>query len=102
MKHVSSYGGAVPAVAGWYAIGHDEHYFGLESSRVYVYIGTTDNLRRRLAEHQPSTEQNPGLKRHLQKIRIFEMLVYSRPERHIPSKLADNRGEVNRQIQTLL
>lgn len=65
MKHVRTYGGAVPAAAGWYAIGHDERFLGLEAGRTYVYIGQTKNLRRRLTEHQPMTEQNPGLKKYL-------------------------------------
>ena len=65
MKHVSSSNTHVPARPGLYAIGHDESCLGLEVGRVYVYIGETVNLRRRLEEHTPVNEQNPGLKKYL-------------------------------------
>ena len=51
---------------GLYAYGHDEMCHGLEASRVYVYIGETDNLKRRMIQHKPENEQNPGLKKYLQ------------------------------------
>lgn len=66
MKHVSSSNAHVPAQPGLYAIGHDETCLGLEVGRVYVYIGQTDNLRRRLEQHAPVKEKNPGLRKYLQ------------------------------------
>ena len=51
---------------GLYAYGHDEMCHGLEASRVYVYIGETDNLKRRMVQHRPENEQNLGLKKYLQ------------------------------------
>ena len=65
MKHVSSSNTNVPARPGLYAIGHDETCLGLEVRRVYVYIGETGNLRRRLDEHALVKEQNPELKKYL-------------------------------------
>ena len=65
MKHVSSSNTNVPARPGLYAIGHDEACLGLEVGRVYVYIGMTENLRRRLEEHTPLNEQKSGLKKYL-------------------------------------
>ena len=66
MKHVSSSNTNVPACPGLYAIGHDETCLGLEVGRVYVYVGQTDNLRRRLEQHSPVTEKKPGLRKYLQ------------------------------------
>ena len=66
MKHVSSANTNVPARPGLYAIGHDESCLGLESKRVYVYIGQTDNLRRRLEQHSPRKEKKLGLRKYLQ------------------------------------
>lgn len=58
----------VPAHPGLYAIGHDKTCLGLEVGRVYVYIGKTDNLRRRLEEHTVVNEKNPELKKYLRKM----------------------------------
>ena len=55
----------VLAKPGVYAYGHDEKLHGLESSRVYVYIGETSNLKRRMVQHQPENEKNKGLKIYL-------------------------------------
>lgn len=63
---MSSSNSRVPARPGLYAIGHDETYYGLEVERVYVYIGKSDNLRRRLGQHAPASEQNEGLWNYLQ------------------------------------
>ena len=64
-KSISSSNSHVPARPGVYAIGHSKAHLGLEMCRVYVYVGRTDNLRRRLGEHTPAEERNPGLKRYL-------------------------------------
>ncbi len=55
----------VPALPGLYAIGHDESVEGLEVRRVYVYIGMSDNLRRRMSEHAPKREKKRELKKYL-------------------------------------
>ncbi len=65
MQYMRTDRGAIPAVAGWYAIGHDECFLDLEERRTYVYIGQTGNLRRRLKQHMPTTEQNQALKKYL-------------------------------------
>ena len=64
-KFVSSSNSHVPAQPGLYAIGHNQTCRGLEIGRVYVYVGRTDNLRRRLEEHSPDNEENPGLRNYL-------------------------------------
>ena len=56
----------VPPTPGVYAYGHDaKELHGLEAERVYVYIGESDNLRRRLEQHLPANEQNDGLRKYL-------------------------------------
>ena len=57
----------IPARAGLYAIGHDETVEGLETTRIYVYIGMTKNLRRRLTEHSVENEPKPELKKYLKR-----------------------------------
>lgn len=43
-------------------IGHAESYRGLELKRTYVYVGMSEtSLHRRLNEHMPDKEDNPGL-----------------------------------------
>ena len=37
----------------------------LEISRTYVYVGETTNLQRRLNEHLPANEKNPGLRKYI-------------------------------------
>ena len=56
----------VPPTPGIYAYGHDaKKLHGLEAERVYVYIGESDNLRRRLEQHLPANEQKPELRKYL-------------------------------------
>ena len=64
-KRVSSSNSTVPAAAGVYVIGHSDTLHDLEISRTYVYVGETLNLQRRLSEHLPDSEKNPGLKGYL-------------------------------------
>ena len=64
-KRVSSLNSAVPAAAGVYAIGHSDTLHNLEISRRYVYVGETRNLQRRLDEHLPANEKNPGLREYI-------------------------------------
>ena len=66
-KHLSESNSSVPTSPGVYVIGHCDSLHGLERSRVYVYAGETMNLRRRLDEHLPQTEENPGLKAYLRR-----------------------------------
>ena len=64
-KYLSASNSGVPQVPGVYAIGHIDAYYGLELNRVYVYVGETNNLQRRLCEHLPDTEQNTDLRKYL-------------------------------------
>ena len=64
-KRVSSSNSDVPAAAGVYAIGHSDTLHGLELARTYVYVGETKNLQRRLSEHLPANEENPGLREYM-------------------------------------
>ena len=66
-KHVSASNTSVPTSPGVYVIGHHESFHGLELKRIYVYVGETNNLRRRLDEHLPDTEQNPRLRVYLKR-----------------------------------
>lgn len=66
-KHLSESNSSVPTSPGVYVIGHHDSLHGLELKRVYVYVGETKNLQRRLDEHLPDTEQNPGLRGYLRK-----------------------------------
>ena len=66
-KHLSESNSSVPTSPGVYVIGHHESLHGLELERLYVYVGETKNLQRRLDEHLPDTEQNPGLRAYLRK-----------------------------------
>ncbi len=61
-KHLSESNSSVPATPGVYVIGHCNSFHGLEVKRLYVYVGESKNLRRRLDEHLPLTEENPQLK----------------------------------------
>jgi len=72
-KRLSASSATVPDSPGVYAIGHREMYYGLEVRREYVYVGETNNLKRRLGEHLPETEQNPKLQAHLR--RNYETLI---------------------------
>jgi len=66
-KHLSESNSSVPASPGVYIIGHHDSLHGFHLNRVYIYVGETRNLRRRLDEHRPDTEQNPGLRSHLRR-----------------------------------
>ncbi|MCY4147807.1 MAG: GIY-YIG nuclease family protein [Gammaproteobacteria bacterium] len=56
----------VPPKPGLYAFGWDKKsHLGLNAQRTYVYIGQTDNLRRRLGQHLPKSEINSKLKKFL-------------------------------------
>jgi excinuclease UvrABC nuclease subunit len=67
MKQVSSTNAHLPSTPGLYAIGHEEELCGLEIGRTYVYVGKTNNLRRRLNEHTHLTELHPELGSYLRK-----------------------------------
>ena len=56
----------VPKRPGLYAIGHvDASCHGLETRRVYAYIGEASVLQNRLRQHQVVAEQNPELQGYL-------------------------------------
>ena len=56
-----------PDITRVYVIGHHDSLHGLELNRVYVYVGETINLQRRLDEHLPETEENPALRAYLRR-----------------------------------
>ena len=65
-KRINTSLSRVPTLPGLYAFGHDDRAcHGLTANRVYVYIGETDNLKRRLGQHLPSNETNSGLRDYL-------------------------------------
>jgi hypothetical protein len=47
---------------GVYAIGKVHRHHGLPLRAEWAYVGRTDSLRRRLLEHEPTVEANPGLR----------------------------------------
>ena len=66
-KHLSESNTGVPESPGVYVIGHRDSLHGLDLQRVYVYVGETKDLYRRLDEHLPDTEQNAALRAYLRK-----------------------------------
>ena len=64
-KRVSSSNSGVPAAAGVYVIGHRDTLHDFEISRTCVYVGETKDLQRRLNEHLPGNETNPGLRQYI-------------------------------------
>lgn len=66
-KHLSASNSSVPTSPGVYVIGHEESLHGLGLKSAYVYVGETRNLQRRLDEHLPDTERNPGLRDYLRR-----------------------------------
>ena len=60
-KRVAPSNSTVPTTPGLYAIGRSDTLHKLEISRMYVYVGETEDLQRRLNEHQPGNEKNPRL-----------------------------------------
>lgn len=55
--------------SGVYAIGRVERLHGLPVSAEWAYVGRTESLRRRLLEHLPTVEENPGLRAWLRRNR---------------------------------
>ena len=64
-KRVLFSNSAVPTTVGVYVIGHSDTLHDFEITRTYVYGGETKNLQRRLNEHVPANETNPGLREYL-------------------------------------
>ncbi len=77
MKHVASANSHLPASPGLYAIGHEETLLGLELQRTYVYIGKTQNMRRRLSEHTHLSELHPDLAGYLRRNRGLVRIWYT-------------------------
>ena len=77
-KRVSYSNSAVPAAAGVYVIGHGDTLHDFEISRTYAYVGETLNLQRRLNEHLPENEQNPGLRKYLEENYSAAICWYAR------------------------
>lgn len=55
--------------AGVYAIGKVDRLHGLPVRAEWAYVGRTESLRRRLLEHLPTVEDNPGLRAWLRRNR---------------------------------
>ena len=64
-KRVASSNSTVPTAAGVYVIGRRHTLHDFEISRTYVYVGETKDLQRRLNEHLPANEKNPGLREYI-------------------------------------
>lgn len=77
MKHIASANTHLPASAGLYVIGHEESLLGLELHRTYVYVGKTQNMRRRLSEHTHLTEMHPELASYLRRNRDRVRIWYT-------------------------
>lgn len=69
VRRATSSMSSVPARPGIYALGHDEGFEGLLIRRTYVYIGQSNDLRRRFQEHAMHKEAKPGLKLYLEENR---------------------------------
>lgn len=52
---------------GVYAIGRVHRHYGLPVRAEWAYVGRTASLRRRLLEHEPAVELNPGLRNWLRR-----------------------------------
>lgn len=60
-----------------YAYSHDEvNLHGLETQRMYVYIGESHNPRQRLEQHLPDNEQNPPYRKYLREKRAIAKCWY--------------------------
>lgn len=77
MKHLTSTIAHLPATPGIYVIGHEESIAGLELRRIYVYVGKTKNMRRRLSEHSHLTELHPELSSYLRENRGKAKIWYT-------------------------
>ena len=60
-KSLASSVSSIPALPGIYVIVRTNQKFGLETTREFMYVGQTKNMRRRLSEHDYAREQNPSL-----------------------------------------
>lgn len=89
-KHLSESNSSVPASPGVYAIGHFDSLHGLELKRVYVYVGETRNLQRRLDEHLPETEQNPKLREYLRSNYAAAACWYLPTDAHLVRAVQDD------------
>ena len=85
-----------------YAIGQLDSLHNLELERVYVYVGETTNLRRRLEEHLPDTEKNPGLRAYLRKNYIYAVCWYAPTEASQARAIQDDLiGKIQPQFNTV-
>ena len=106
-KHLSGSNSSVPTSPGVYAIGHCDSLHGLELNRVYVDVGGTTNLQRRLNEHLPENEENPNLRAYLRRNYATAVCWYAPTEasrwrailddlvRHVPASHAPQDYVVN-------
>ena len=76
-KNITTSLSHVPTEPGLYAYGHDaKNLHGLDAGRIYVYVGESDNLRRRLKQHLPINEKNPQLQNYFRKYRSVAKCWY--------------------------
>src|SRR4051794_57331 len=78
-------GTAVPSLPGVYAYAAVDESYGLPTSVEWMYIGKARRLSRRLGQHDPVRESNPGLSRWLAEEGASSQLWYS----VLPSKELD-------------
>lgn len=85
----------VPTAPGIYAYGYDaKKLHGLDAERVYVYIGESDNLRRRLEQHLPANEPKSELRKYLRENLAVVKCWYC-PMDGVPTSL---RREMEREL----
>ena len=95
-KHLSESNSGIPASPGVYVIGHRNSLHEFEFERVFVYVGESKNLRRRLDEHLPDTEQNPGLKAYMRRSYTTAVCWYAPVE---ASQLRTVQDDLIRKLQ---
>jgi excinuclease UvrABC nuclease subunit len=81
VKKVSTSNSQVAEAPGIYAIGHQEDVCGLPLQHHVFYVGRSENLRRRLSQHDLRLESNPRvvsyLRANIGRVRIWYAYVAS-------------------------
>jgi len=75
-KKYSTSNTLVPDLPGVYVIGHTLTTHDLPIKHVYVYVGISDNLKRRFKEHEPASERNQELADYLHKPAVNKRIWY--------------------------
>lgn len=76
-KRFTSTNAQVPSTFGLYAIGYFSEVSGLTTAIHIVYIGQAINLKRRLTQHNPWIDTNPGLEEFLRRNRANLRIWYT-------------------------